>query len=63
MYWESVVWSIIANGVVHVKYKNVYKTKLMVLKYRFFKASPCGYSHDPCLEAAYEAMSSATVCK
>ena len=30
VYWESIMWSIIANGVVYVQYKNVYKTKLMV---------------------------------
>ena len=28
--WESMVRHIIANVVVYVKYKNVYKTKLMV---------------------------------
>ena len=27
VYSESIVWSIIANGVVYVNYKNVYKTK------------------------------------
>ena len=31
VYWESVVWSIIANRVVYVKYKNVYKAKVFVL--------------------------------
>ena len=30
VYWELMVLNIIANGVVYVKYKNVYKTKLMV---------------------------------
>ena len=40
VYWESMVWSIIANGVVHIKYKTLYKTKLMVLKCRVFPASP-----------------------
>ena len=29
VYWESTVWSIIANGVVYVNYKNAYKTKLI----------------------------------
>ena len=24
VYWESMVWSIIANGIVYVKYKTVY---------------------------------------
>ena len=46
------VWSIIANRVVYVKYKNVYKTKLMVLNYRHFPASPCLYGHDTYFEAA-----------
>ena len=48
------VWSIIANGVVYIKYKNVYNTKLMVLNYRLFPASPCGVSHDTRFEAADE---------
>ena len=34
VYWESMVCSIVANGVVYVKYKNAYKTKLMVLNCR-----------------------------
>ena len=56
LYWESIVWSIIANGVVvYVKYKNGYKTKLMVLKCQLFPASPCGCGHDTRLEAAYGA--------
>ena len=41
VYWESMVWSIVANGVVYVKYKHVYKTKLMVLNCWMFLASPC----------------------
>ena len=52
VYLESMVWSIIANGVVDVKYKNVYKTKLMVLNCRLFLASPCWSGHDTLFEAA-----------
>ena len=53
VYWESMVWSMIANGVVvYVTYKNVYKTKLMVLNYQLFPASHCGCGHDTCFEAA-----------
>ena len=52
VYWESMVWSIIANGVVYVKYKHVCKTKLMVLNSRLFPPSPFGYSHDTRLEVA-----------
>ena len=44
------VWSIIANGVVYVKYKHAYKIKLMVLNGWLFPASPCGCSHDTRLE-------------
>ena len=39
VYWERMVWSIIANGVVYVKYKT-YKTNIMVLNYRVSPASP-----------------------
>ena len=36
VYWESMEWSIIANGVAYAKYKNVYKMKLIVLNGRLF---------------------------
>ena len=39
VYWESLVWSVIANGVVYVKYK-AYKAKLMVLNCLGFLARP-----------------------
>ena len=61
VYWESMVWRIIANGVVYAKYKNVYKTKLMVLNCRLFPPSPCGCGHDTCLDAVDGAMLSGTV--
>ena len=41
VYCESMLWSIIANSIVYVKYKNVYKTKLMVLNGRVFPAGSC----------------------
>ena len=41
VYRESMVCNIIANGVVYVEYKNVYKTKLIVLNCWDFQASPC----------------------
>ena len=34
------VWNIVTNGVVYVKYKTLYKIKLMVLNCRVFPASP-----------------------
>ena len=40
VYWESMVWGIIANGIVYVKYKIVYKTKLLVLNCQVFPARP-----------------------
>ena len=52
VYWKSMVWIIVANGVVYVKYRNVYKTKLIVLNCRLFPATPCGVGHDTRLEAA-----------
>ena len=45
------VWSILANGLVYVKYKNVYKIKLMVLNVQFVPASPCGFGHYTRFEA------------
>ena len=41
VYWESIAWSIIAIGIVYVKYKNAYKITLMVLNCREFPISPC----------------------
>ena len=41
VYRESIVWSIIANGVVYVKYKNAYKIKLMVLNSQLFPPKFC----------------------
>ena len=60
------VWSIIANGVVSGKYKNVYKTKLMVLNGRVFPASSCVLAMKHVLAACMrqrmgDKMSSATV--
>ena len=39
VYWESIVWITIANGVVYVKYKRIYSTKLLVLNCLVFLAS------------------------
>ena len=36
VYWESMVWSIIAHGIVYVKYIKAYKIKLMFLNGRLF---------------------------
>ena len=46
------VCSIIANRVVYVNYKNVYKKKRMVLNCQIFTAGPRGVDHDTRFEAA-----------
>ena len=46
VYWESLVWSVIANGVVYVKYK-AYKAKLMVLNCQGVSGKTC-VGHDSC---------------
>ena len=41
VYWESTVWSIIANGILYyVKYKNIYQTKPTILNCRLSLPSP-----------------------
>ena len=60
VYCESMVWIIKAYGVVHVKYKNEYKIKLMILNCRFFWRAHVGMIHI--LRQLMGRMLSATVC-
>ena len=56
LYWESMVWRIIANGVAYVKYKNAYKIKLMVLNCHVFPARLMGDNvvcHCACIAARH----------
>ena len=61
VYWESNVWNILANDIVHVKYKRAYKIKLMVLNSRHFPESTCGCGHYVVLRCRQVRLSSVIV--
>ena len=46
VYWELMVWSIIANGLVCVKYKNAYKIKTNGFKLLCVSDKPMCVGHE-----------------